>query len=79
MRLSREQRALLDRFSHEDLREALVVSQLDVQMTEAAPAVTVVAAEGSKCARCWKFRELGNDAAHPDVCSECAAVLDGLD
>jgi isoleucyl-tRNA synthetase len=60
----------------EGLREALVVSQIDVRASDAT-SVRNVPAEGEKCARCWKFRELGTSAAHPGVCRECAAVLDG--
>ncbi len=31
-----------------------------------------------KCERCWNYRELGADAAHPDVCGRCAEVLETL-
>lgn len=78
VRLTAEQRALLDGFSDEDVREALVVSQIELAI--AGPArVSVTAADGEKCARCWKYRALGADAAFPDVCSECAAVLHDLE
>jgi len=40
----------------------------DVQVS-----VTKTALE--KCPRCWNYRELGTDAAYPDVCTRCADVL----
>jgi isoleucyl-tRNA synthetase len=61
------------------LREALVVSQLDLQQFSGdAPVVEIAAAEGQKCARCWKFRELGIDPEHPTICADCAAVINTL-
>ncbi|MBV8371919.1 MAG: hypothetical protein JOY69_01545, partial [Candidatus Eremiobacteraeota bacterium] len=63
----------------DNLREALVVSELtliespdgndDVVSFELAPA------DGEKCQRCWKFRRLGTNPAHPAICAECAAVV----
>jgi len=40
--------------------------------------VEVLAAEGEKCPRCWNFRELGGNAAHPAVCKRCGDALDAL-
>jgi isoleucyl-tRNA synthetase len=60
------------------LREALVVSQLEVRGGDETR-VSVLPAEGKKCARCWKYRELGADAAHPAICAECASVVRDLD
>jgi len=31
-----------------------------------------------KCPRCWNYRELGADAAYPDVCARCASALTAL-
>ncbi len=64
----------------DNLREALVVSQLSLQQTERADGDGVVAfelvpAEGAKCARCWKYRALGTDPEHPSICADCAAVV----
>jgi isoleucyl-tRNA synthetase len=61
----------------EGLREALVVSQIQLSRG-GATAVKNVPADGKKCARCWKYRDLGGDAAHPDICSDCAAVVRNL-
>ncbi len=80
--LSKEDRALLldvfadDEHLREGLCEALVVSDVEVRdgvLTQ----VRNQRAHGEKCARCWKYRSLGTSAAHPDVCRECAAILDG--
>jgi len=61
----------------DNLREALVVSQLD--LSEAPQEGFVLShASGEKCQRCWKFRELGTDAAHPSICSDCATVVRNL-
>jgi isoleucyl-tRNA synthetase len=35
-------------------------------------------ADGAKCARCWKYRRLGDDPQHPSICEECAAVVRAL-
>ena len=38
--------------------------------------VTVQAAEGEKCERCWLYSDtVGKDAEHPTVCARCAAAL----
>jgi len=40
--------------------------------------VGVYKSDLNKCPRCWNYRELGADAAYPDVCARCAAVLTTL-
>jgi isoleucyl-tRNA synthetase len=38
--------------------------------------IRVAKAYGEKCPRCWQFRTtIGEDAAHPDICAQCAAAL----
>ena len=38
--------------------------------------VTVQAAEGEKCERCWIYSDtVGKDAEHPTLCARCAAAL----
>jgi isoleucyl-tRNA synthetase len=62
----------------DNLREAFVVSQL--ALSEAPQERFEIArASGEKCQRCWKFRELGTDPAHPSICSDCATVVRGLE
>jgi isoleucyl-tRNA synthetase len=67
----------------DNLREALVVSQLELRSGEGDANDGVVAfellpAQGAKCARCWKYRELGTDPEHPQICADCAAVVRAL-
>ncbi len=96
----------------DNLREALVVSQLrlskaetesfdgradvaivprthggaDVVMAYANDNVSgaelaelkLFGAHGEKCARCWKYRDLGVDPEHPTICEECADVVRNL-
>lgn len=67
----------------DNLREALIVSQLELRASDSADqgavALDVVPAEGEKCRRCWKYRPLGTDPRYPDVCAECAAVVAAID
>ena len=38
--------------------------------------VKVEPAVGKKCLRCWMYTEdVGQDAAHPDLCARCASIL----
>ncbi|MGA8532908.1 MAG: isoleucine--tRNA ligase [Candidatus Tumulicola sp.] len=66
----------------DNLREALVVSQLELVRAASddgdVVALELTPADGEKCERCWKFRELGSDPAHPAICADCAAVVNGL-
>ncbi|HTV92827.1 MAG TPA: isoleucine--tRNA ligase [Verrucomicrobiae bacterium] len=63
----------------DNLRDALVVSQLDLRKSDGDELeLAIYPAHGQKCARCWKFRELGTDPAHPSICADCAAVVRGL-
>ncbi|HUA09890.1 MAG TPA: isoleucine--tRNA ligase [Candidatus Acidoferrales bacterium] len=63
----------------DNLREALVVSQLDVHDASGDEIeLRVLPARGQKCKRCWKFRELGTDRDHPTICADCAAVVRAL-
>ena len=67
----------------DNLREALVVSQLALEQNERANSdaddgvlvFELSPADGEKCVRCWKYRQLGVDPAHPSICAECAEVV----
>jgi len=67
----------------EDLETICIVSRLTLERgtggsTEEAIAVRVARAPGTKCPRCWNYREnVGASAAHPAVCQRCADALDG--
>ncbi len=56
------------------LAELFIVGAVEVRQGEEL-SVTVDAAPGEKCPRCWNFRQIGVDERHPDVCGRCAEVL----
>ena len=63
----------------DNLREALVVSQLELKESAGDDlALSILPAHGEKCRRCWKFRELGVDPQHPSICADCARVVNDL-
>lgn len=67
----------------DNLREALVVSALSLDVdsgiaADADPRVVLAPAEGGKCSRCWKTLPLGQDHAHPMLCTPCATIVDRL-
>ena len=60
------------------LADLLLVSQAEVTVGGEL-AVTVEAAPGDKCERCWKQSvALGQDSAHPTLCPRCAGVVKKL-
>jgi isoleucyl-tRNA synthetase len=71
----------------DNVREALVVSQLSLHQSSGAGAdaedgvvaFELSAADGEKCARCWKYRQLGTDSEHPSICAECSQVVRALE
>lgn len=68
---------LLRRYG-EELREILIVSQVELEESSGALRVEVEKARGGKCPRCWVYDEgIGAVEAHPDLCPRCAHVLLG--
>ncbi|GIW40441.1 MAG: isoleucine--tRNA ligase [Candidatus Binatia bacterium] len=66
-----------DVLSPEELRELLTVSQVEVSSDGAELRVEVEPARGSKCERCWNFREeVGTDSRHPTLCGRCVRVVE---
>jgi isoleucyl-tRNA synthetase len=62
----------------EDLETICIVSRLTVSRDAGAPALGVVVdrALGTKCPRCWNYREdIGRAADHPALCGRCAEAL----
>jgi isoleucyl-tRNA synthetase len=61
------------------VREALVVSGLrlthDASLAEDAIERELLAADGEKCQRCWKYLPLGADHEHPTLCESCAQIV----
>ncbi|MDO5043893.1 MAG: isoleucine--tRNA ligase [Coriobacteriia bacterium] len=74
--------AFLDAFDNEEgkaaLREFFIVHDLKFEVAEEV-SVSVNAADGEKCPRCWNIRELGGNPKHEDVCERCAQVLEELE
>jgi isoleucyl-tRNA synthetase len=63
-----------------DLRFVLITSQAEVVRVpeEASEGVSVRASGHDKCPRCWHYRaDVGDDAAHPELCGRCVANLYG--
>jgi isoleucyl-tRNA synthetase len=71
---------LLARLPHGTLEELFIVAEVLITAQDGLlePRVNIAKAAGEKCPRCWNIRELGSDAAHPQVCGRCAAVLTEL-
>ncbi|MCE5203729.1 MAG: isoleucine--tRNA ligase [Coriobacteriales bacterium] len=70
-------RAVLKERGMATLAELFIVSDVEVIASDEL-AVTIEPARGEKCPRCWNYRELSHDSAHPDVCGRCADVLSQL-
>ncbi len=69
--------AFLESFG-EDLRFVFIVSQVVLQ-EGAELNVTVAAADGGKCERCWHYTtDVGSDPRFPGACKRCAANLDEM-
>jgi isoleucyl-tRNA synthetase len=50
------------------------------ELSENGVKVTVLNADGEKCARCWKYStKVGADKTYSDVCDECAEALPQFD
>ena len=64
----------------EDLEEVFIVSRVVVREAvegEGEFQVSASPAQGRKCQRCWRYRtDVGADDSHPDLCGECAGIVD---
>jgi len=76
----------------EELRFVLITSKADIEIVSGAEQVpegvegtdveglwlSVAAATGDKCDRCWHVTtDVGSDAAHPELCNRCVTNVDG--
>ncbi len=71
--------------SENDLSSIFITSQAYLNKTmnsevlntfeEEGIKVDVYKAEGEKCERCWKYRELGTDKEHPTLCHDCIEAI----
>ncbi len=65
------------------LPSAFIVSQVEIEEGTGAfkgetegLSITVMKAEGEKCARCWSYStSVGTHAHHPEICDRCAKIL----
>ncbi|HIR01447.1 MAG TPA: class I tRNA ligase family protein, partial [Candidatus Aveggerthella stercoripullorum] len=70
-------RARIEKFDFAVFEELFIVSAVTFEPGEEL-AAQVSPAPGEKCPRCWNYRELGGNAAHPHVCERCGDVLDAI-
>ncbi len=68
----------------DNLREALVVSEVELRRSDSDGAVAQVVlpllrARGEKCARCWKYLPLGADPSHPRLCTSCSQIVTAIE
>ncbi|MCK9386948.1 MAG: isoleucine--tRNA ligase [Sulfuritalea sp.] len=67
----------------DDLKFVFICSKVKLQKVGAGEAATNAAISATpsphaKCARCWHWREdVGQDAAHPELCGRCVSNLHG--
>ncbi len=73
------------KLAENDLADIFITSQ--AYLTESKPegvlnehseeglTVWVTKAEGEKCERCWKFRNLGENSEHPTLCADCVDAI----
>jgi isoleucyl-tRNA synthetase len=67
--------ASLGPFSREELEEFFILSDLRLEQAESTSA-SISRTTHAKCARCWRHRStVGANAAHPELCDRCAAVV----
>jgi isoleucyl-tRNA synthetase len=73
--------SLLQRYEP-TLKELFNVSQVTlahIEHPEQKTVVATLAAEGTKCARCWNYTaDVGDDARYPTVCLRCAEALSAI-
>ena len=60
----------------EQLKEVLIVSQVELKEKEEEVEVKVERAEGRKCERCWNYSPyVGENKKHPTLCERCWKVV----
>ncbi len=74
----REVLDVVAKYPSEVIDEMLIVASVDFKEgSDLSASVEKTSLE--KCERCWNYREIGTDAAHPDICERCAAVVAEID
>lgn len=73
---SGEELSAVSGFSENALADLFIVSRVTVVVDDSDLEIKVERAPGTKCARCWLYREdVGSTAEHPDVCCRCAEAI----
>ncbi|MBN1961193.1 MAG: isoleucine--tRNA ligase [Deltaproteobacteria bacterium] len=58
------------------LADLFIVSEVEFTGESEQIKITIERARGTKCPRCWLYREdIGKDAAHPELCARCTDAL----
>ena len=71
--------AVLESYDRELFRELFIIADIDFVAGDVEEmAAEVFVSELPKCPRCWNHRELGGNAAHPDVCERCGNALEQM-
>ncbi|MBX9817006.1 MAG: isoleucine--tRNA ligase, partial [Burkholderiaceae bacterium] len=61
----------------DDLKFVFITSAI-ILVAGSAQSISVTASNGTKCERCWHYRQdIGVDAAHPTLCGRCTTNLYG--
>ena len=59
-----------------ELKDAFIVSELEVKDNGGELEISVEKAEGEKCERCWAIsKTVGQNSEHPTLCSRCCENL----
>ncbi|MBI3179629.1 MAG: class I tRNA ligase family protein, partial [Deltaproteobacteria bacterium] len=59
-----------------ELADVFIVSRVELAGEGTTLRASVTRAPGTKCSRCWLYREdVGSVAKHPDVCRRCSEAL----
>jgi isoleucyl-tRNA synthetase len=63
--------------AYDEIKPALIVSDVEVKEGEGELEITVEKAEGEKCERCWSIsKSVGLNAAHPTLCDKCCKFFE---
>jgi isoleucyl-tRNA synthetase len=67
--------------NRDELRYLFIVSQVElVESEDEGLAITIEAAEGAKCERCWNYStRVGESERYPTVCERCVAALEEIE
>jgi len=64
-----------------DLRYLFIVSQVELGEAQGeGVSITISAADGKKCERCWNYStRVGESDRYPTVCERCVAALEEIE